>query len=117
MIALMRCAKTTSVPGMKRENSEPAVPRVALKGEPDLANKRSNSLSRSSSTNNLQDTRANKKAMVEAELKEAISSLRKPNRQVVVGKAIAEAAERRASVGFSAKSKSKREQFPHRAYD
>jgi hypothetical protein len=54
---------------------------------------------------NLQDARASKKAQVEAELKDAISSLRKPNREVV-GKALAEAAERRATVSLSAKSES-----------
>jgi hypothetical protein len=47
--------------------------------------------------------RSSKKVQVEAELKEAISSLRKPNREVV-GKALAEAAERRATVSLSAKS-------------
>jgi len=53
---------------------------------------------------NLQDAKANKKAMVEAELKDAISALRKPNRGVV-GKDMAEADERRALTGSSAKSK------------
>lgn len=52
---------------------------------------------------NLFDTRANKKAVVDAELKEAISALRKPNREVM-GKAMAEADERRTSASLAAKS-------------
>ncbi|KAF4960714.1 hypothetical protein FSARC_10393 [Fusarium sarcochroum] len=102
MIALMRSATTTSLPGIKREASDPAAMRSALNAEPDLLNRKSGPLSRSASVSNLQDARFSKKAQVEAELKEAISSLRKPNREVV-GKALAEAAERRATVGFSAK--------------
>lgn len=55
--------------------------------------------------NNLFDARASKKAEVDAELKEAISALRKPNREVV-GKAMAEADDRRTSAGLNTKSKS-----------
>ncbi|KAL6356518.1 hypothetical protein LRP88_10119 [Fusarium phalaenopsidis] len=102
MIALMRSATSTSLPGIKREASDSAAIKSALKAEPDLLNRRSGLLSRSSSMSNLQDARASKKAQVEAELKDAISSLRKPNREVV-GKALAEAAERRANVSLSAK--------------
>lgn len=74
-----------------------------LGNDPDLMNRKSGPLSRSSSISNLQDVKYSKKAQVEAELKDAISSLRKPNREVV-GKALAEAAERRATVSSSAKS-------------
>ncbi|KAM0236243.1 hypothetical protein ACHAP5_009452 [Fusarium lateritium] len=102
MIALMRSATSTSLPGIKREASDPALVKSVLNAEPDLMNRRSGPLSRSSSVSNLQDLRSNKKVQVEAELKEAISSLRKPNREVV-GKALAEAAERRATVSLSAK--------------
>ncbi|KAM0290225.1 hypothetical protein ACHAO9_005362 [Fusarium lateritium] len=102
MIALMRSATSTSLPGIKREASDPAIVKSVLNAEPDLMNRRSGPLSRSSSVSNLQDLRSNKKVQVEAELKEAISSLRKPNREVV-GKALAEAAERRATVSLSAK--------------
>ncbi|KAF4465843.1 dna replication regulator sld3 [Fusarium albosuccineum] len=101
-IALMRSATSTSVPGIKREASDSAAVKSLLKAEPDLLNRKSGPLSRSSSMSNLQDVKANKKAQVEAELKEAISSLRKPNREVV-SKAMAEAAERRATVSLSAK--------------
>jgi DNA replication regulator SLD3 len=52
----------------------------------------------------LRDAKAAKKAKVEAELKDAISTLRKPNREVI-GKAIVEAAEKRVSSSLSAKSK------------
>lgn len=103
MIALMRSATSTSLPGIKREASDPSLVKSVLNAEPDLMNRKSGPLSRSSSVSNLQDAKSNKKAQVEAELKEAISSLRKPNREVV-GKALAEAAERRATVGSSAKS-------------
>jgi hypothetical protein len=50
----------------------------------------------------LQDAKANKKARVEAALKDAISSIRKPDRNVV-GKAMQEEAERKASALNSAK--------------
>ncbi|RSL72813.1 hypothetical protein CEP54_000793 [Fusarium duplospermum] len=101
-IALMRSATSTSLPGIKREASDSSLIKSALKAEPDLLNRRGGSLSRSSSMSNLQDARASKKAQVEAQLKDAISSLRKPNREVV-GKALAEAAERQATVSLSAK--------------
>ncbi|EKJ77039.1 hypothetical protein FPSE_02683 [Fusarium pseudograminearum CS3096] len=102
MIALMRSATTTSLPGIKREASDPALAKSVLASDPDLINRKSGPLSRSSSVSNLQDVKFSKKAQVEAELRDAISSLRKPNRQVV-GKALAEAAERRATVSSSAK--------------
>ncbi|GKT97797.1 dna replication regulator sld3 [Fusarium langsethiae] len=102
MIALMRSATTTSLPGIKREASDPALVKSVLGNDPDLMNRKSGPLSRSSSVSNLQDAKFSKKAQVEAELRDAISSLRKPNRQVV-GKALAEAAERRATVSSSAK--------------
>lgn len=48
----------------------------------------------------LDDAKAQKKAMVEAELKDAITALRKPNRELA-GKAIVEDAEKRTSGGLS----------------
>ncbi|KAJ6446228.1 DNA replication regulator Sld3 [Purpureocillium lavendulum] len=101
-IALMRSATSTAVPGVKREGSEPAALRSIPSGALNQPRQQQPSLLRSSSMTNLQDCKANKKAMVEAELKDAISALRKPNRGVV-GKAMAEADERRAMTGFSAK--------------
>jgi translation initiation factor 2B subunit (eIF-2B alpha/beta/delta family) len=73
-------------------------------GDSLLGRPRPTSLSRSSSTSHLEETKANKKALVEAELKDAISALRKPNREVV-GKAMAEEDERKVIAGLSAKSK------------
>ncbi|KAF5000661.1 hypothetical protein FGRMN_1594 [Fusarium graminum] len=102
MIALMRSATSTSLPSIKRETSDPSLIKSVLNTEPDLMNRKSGPLSRSSSMSNLQDVRSNKKVQVEAELRDAISSLRKPNREIV-GKALAEAAERRATVSLSAK--------------
>jgi len=65
-----------------------------------LRDKSINVLSRSSSfsTTNNDEVKSKKKALVDAELKEAISALRKPNRQLA-GKAVMEAVERRTSGG------------------
>lgn len=104
MIALMRSASSTSVTGVKREGSEPAALRTLPKAELNMMGPRQSSLSRTNSASNLEDAKASKKAQVEAELKDAISTLRKPNRGVV-GKAIVEAAERR-SAATQPKSKS-----------
>ena len=100
MIALMRSATSTSLPRVKREGSEPVALRSLSQGE--INGQRS--LLRSSSTTSLQGLRADRKAMVEAELKDAISALRKPDRGVV-GKAMAEADQRRVLTSLSAKSK------------
>lgn len=59
------------------------------------ANIFSRSLGSASTADNL---KARKKAEVEAELKDAISALKKPNRSLAV-KELVEAAEKRASVG------------------
>lgn len=54
----------------------------------------------------VQDVKAQKKALVEAELKDAITAIRKPNRDLA-GKAIVEDAAKRVSGGLSSiKSKS-----------
>ena len=52
---------------------------------------------------NLEEVKATRRAQMEAELHDAISALRKPNREVV-SKAMAEADERRVSASLSAKS-------------
>lgn len=100
----MRSATSTSVPNVKREGSEPAAVRSIAKGEADASRKRT-PLSRSNSVTGLADSRASKKALVEAQLKDAISALRKPNREVV-GQAMAEAAEHRVTSSSATKSKS-----------
>ncbi|KAE9570245.1 hypothetical protein CGMCC3_g13624 [Colletotrichum fructicola] len=97
-IALLRSATAANLPGLKRENSDidrrPSVERIGL-------------LSRSNSLTALDDAKAQKKAMVEAELKDAITALRKPNRELA-GKAIVEDAEKRTSGGLSSIKKSKK---------
>lgn len=100
---LMR-ATSTSVPSIKREDSDSVNLKAVSKGELSSRQDGRSSLSRTSSMAGLEDTKANKKAKIEAELRDAISNLRKPNREVV-GKAMAEAAERKASTATSAKSK------------
>ncbi len=104
MIALMRSATSTSVPNVKREGSEPAAVRNIANREADASRKRT-PLSRSNSVAGLADSRASKKALVEAQLKDAISALRKPNREVV-GQAMAEAEEHRVTGSSATKSKS-----------
>ncbi|KAH6606543.1 dna replication regulator sld3 [Trichoderma cornu-damae] len=98
-IALLRSATSTTLPSIKREGLDSSGPMSLL---PMDAHRRTHSLSRSSSMNNLFDARASRKAEVDAELKEAISALRKPNREVV-GRAMAEADERRTSTSLATK--------------
>lgn len=86
-LALLRSASSTAMTGIKREGSEPVI-----LGDSDSVRQGHGILSRSSSTTNLKNPRAEKRAQVEAELKDAISALRKPNREVV-SKAMAEAAQ------------------------
>ncbi|KAG5966015.1 hypothetical protein E4U58_002627 [Claviceps cyperi] len=107
VIALMRSATSTNLCGVKREGSEPLslkdLPRrdsLSLLGRPRQS---SSSLTHGNGIkSSLQDIKADKKALVEAELKDAISALRKPNRGVV-GIAMAEADEVKASASQSVK--------------
>lgn len=101
-IALLRSATSTSLSSVKREGSEPASLKALPKGELRQYQKPP-ILSRGFSMSNAEDAKRNKKALVEAELKNAISALRKPNRDVV-GKAMAEADQHRILAGLSAKS-------------
>ncbi|OAA37227.1 DNA replication regulator Sld3 [Metarhizium rileyi] len=105
-IALLRSATSTSVPGIKREGSEPLSLKEPPRGDSLMGRSRQSSLSRGNRTSNHEDAKASKKALVEAELKDAISALRKPNREVV-GKAMEEADERRAMTSLSAKKVNK----------
>ncbi|KAK1986288.1 DNA replication regulator SLD3-domain-containing protein [Colletotrichum cereale] len=97
-IALLRSATSANIPGFKRETSDldrkSSVSREGL-------------LSRSNSLSALDDVKAQKKALVEAELKDAITAIRKPNRDLA-GKTVIEAAEKRASGGLSSIKKSKK---------
>ncbi|KAL2756212.1 hypothetical protein ACRALDRAFT_1076488 [Sodiomyces alcalophilus JCM 7366] len=107
-IALMRSATTAVIPGIKREgNEQTTLAGLSRRPERNLSHDRTRSLSRSSSLTALDNPRAQKKAMVEAELRNAIDAIRKPNRELA-GKAIVEAAERRTLGGLSHIKKSKK---------
>ncbi|RYP43284.1 hypothetical protein DL768_009997 [Monosporascus sp. mg162] len=105
IIALMRSAST---PMLKREASEPlsatTVPNGGIPGSSETTPMSAGSgpIKRRS-----EEEKAKKEAMVKAELQDAISALRRPNRDVV-GKAMAEAAERRATTTLSQLKKSKK---------
>ncbi|KAL2146683.1 hypothetical protein VTI28DRAFT_2833 [Corynascus sepedonium] len=97
-IALLRSASQTVIPGLKREASESSVIGLIPRAESgSLKERPSNIFSRSVSLGGV-DMKAQKKAQVEAELKDAISALKKPNRTLAV-KDFVEAAEKRASAG------------------
>ena len=104
VIALMRSATSTSFSGIKREGSDSASLSATLKREDGAARQRPDLLPRNNSMANLEEVKATRRAQMEAELHDAISALRKPNREVV-SKAMAEADERRVSASSSAKSK------------
>ena len=63
-----------------------------------LRDRNANVFTRSSTPAGPDDSKAKKKAQVEAELKEAITALRRPNREMA-GKSIVEDAEKRVSTG------------------
>ncbi|KAI0011601.1 DNA replication regulator SLD3-domain-containing protein [Xylariaceae sp. FL0662B] len=105
VIALMRSAST---PVLKREASEPLstmnIPKVdsAVSQDKTFRSSVSTSVKRRSG-----DEKAKKEALIKAELQDAITALRRPNRDVV-GKAMAEAAERRATTSLSQMRKSRK---------
>ncbi|EGZ77576.1 hypothetical protein NEUTE2DRAFT_79264 [Neurospora tetrasperma FGSC 2509] len=96
-IALLRSASATAIPGLKREGSEPLLGMIPKTEAVAVKEKNVSIFSRSAgpSANN-EDAKARKKARLEAELKEAISALKKPNR-ALAGKEIVEEAERRTA--------------------
>ncbi|KAH8884558.1 hypothetical protein GQ53DRAFT_398906 [Thozetella sp. PMI_491] len=96
-VALLRSASVAFVPTLKKENSEPVLSAIP-KGEPGSLKERPvNVFGRAYSTG-AGDMRAKKKAQIEAELQDAISALKRPNR-ALAAKEITDAAERRASTG------------------
>jgi DNA replication regulator SLD3 len=102
-VAALLSATETVIPGLKRENSDSLNLTAVPRKKSDyglLRDKSTNILSRSSSfsatTND--DAKSRKKSILDAELQEAISALRKPNRQLA-GQSAVEAAERRTSCG------------------
>ncbi|KAK7924749.1 hypothetical protein PG985_006803 [Apiospora marii] len=111
MIALMRSASTPTYPVLKREASEStsltSVPRPDSKDSSHAKGKASvveqAPIKRASA-----EDKAKKEAQMKAELQEAISSLRKPNREVAVGKAVEEAEERRATTTLAQLRKSRK---------
>ncbi|KAK5635176.1 hypothetical protein RRF57_010888 [Xylaria bambusicola] len=99
-IALMRSASTPTIPLLKREASEP----LSLASIPKVDGSTSQGQHSSSTGPMAAKRRAENKqkrdAFVKAELQSAISTLRRPNRESV-GKAMAEAYERRAVTSLS----------------
>ncbi|KAJ6790015.1 hypothetical protein PWT90_10369 [Aphanocladium album] len=92
MIALMRSATSTSLPSVKREGSES----TNLRRLPKIGDSQTRpALSRSSSVASQDVSKASRKAMVDAQVRDAIAALRKPNREVV-GQAMEEADQQRA---------------------
>lgn len=90
--------RSASIPNLKRENSEApslsSIPSVDSQGiirSKQLARREVDLGSLISKT-----TKENKQAKIEAELKDAISALKKPNRELA-GKSIVETAERRSA--------------------
>ncbi|KAK3330197.1 DNA replication regulator SLD3-domain-containing protein [Apodospora peruviana] len=111
-LALMRSASATTIPGLKREGSEPLLamlPRAEAKPS-SLKDRPVNVFSRRSSSGvvgGTEDSKAKKVALVEAELKEAILALKRPNR-ALAGKELVEAAEKRAVSAMPPQKKLKR---------
>ncbi|EKD15846.1 uncharacterized protein L3040_003297 [Drepanopeziza brunnea f. sp. 'multigermtubi'] len=113
-IALMRSATMPIIPGMKRETSEtPSISSTPAMEPHSLEASRggvSNSKRFSrpdidpSSLLPEKNSKAKKKALVDEQLKEAISALKKPNRELA-GQALAEIAEQRTVISNSRKSK------------
>lgn len=95
VLARMRSATPATIPGLKREASEPLGLGSIPQGNNKTLKERSrNAFSRSASIAGPEDTKALKQAKMEAELQEAISAIKKPNRQMA-GKVIVEEAEKR----------------------
>jgi DNA replication regulator SLD3 len=118
-ISLMRSATAPVVPGLKTEASETPLASIPTAELPSITVSRGGVLKSKkfsqrevdlSNLINASDTNP-KKASIEAELKEAIAALKKPNRQLA-GQLMVETAEKRAASG-STVSRS-RSSFVHR---
>ncbi len=97
-IALLRSASQTVIPGLKREASESSLMGLVPRAESTLLKERPSKLFARSVSLSGTDLKAQRKAKVEAELKDAISALKKPNRSLAA-KDFVEAANRRATAG------------------
>ncbi|KAL2288066.1 hypothetical protein FJTKL_04218 [Diaporthe vaccinii] len=111
VLARMRSATPATIPGLKREASEPASLSTIPSGDRPLKERSRNVLSRSVSNLTADESKAQKKAKVEADLKDAILALKKPNRQLA-GKAIVEEAEKR--IGSSSSPRPRKPKNPTR---
>ncbi|KAI5865118.1 DNA replication regulator SLD3-domain-containing protein [Durotheca rogersii] len=111
VIALMR---SVSTPMLKREISEPLSMTGIPKADSTVSQEKAAPPFMSTSIRRKSEAeKAKKEALVNAELQDAITVLRRPNREVV-GKAMAEAAERRATISLSQLKKSRKPtQHPH----
>ncbi|KAI0442987.1 DNA replication regulator SLD3-domain-containing protein [Xylaria telfairii] len=107
VIALMRSASTPTVPLLKREASEPLSLASVPKADASISQERNMSSTGLESTRRRAETKEKRDAFVRAELQDAISTLRRPTREVV-GKAMAEADERRAVTSLSQLRKSRK---------
>ncbi|XXG98129.1 hypothetical protein Hte_004450 [Hypoxylon texense] len=105
VIALMRSAST---PMLKREASEPLSMMSIPKADSATSKEKvSRPLLAAPIKRRSEDEKAKKEALLKTELQDAISALRRPNREVV-GKAMAEADERRAITSLSSLRKSRK---------
>jgi DNA replication regulator SLD3 len=114
-IALMRSATMPTVPGLKREASEapslssvPAADSQSLEANRGGVLKSKRFFQREVDLSSLvpeanANIRAKKQAIIDAELKEAISALKKPNRELA-GKSLAETAEKRSASASHSRS-------------
>lgn len=110
VIALMRSASTPALSILKRESNDVPVTNVPRRDSKDaggVQNKDSGPSPHGSAKRGNPEERARRDAEIKAELRDAISGLRKPNREVV-GKAMAEADERKATTSLSQLRKSRK---------
>ncbi|KAI1363976.1 DNA replication regulator SLD3-domain-containing protein [Xylaria arbuscula] len=107
VIALMRSASTPTLPLLKREASEPLSLISIPQADGSTHQGKHPSSADPLSAKRRAETRQKKDAFVKAELQNAISALRRPNRESV-GKAMAEADERRAVTSLSQLRKSRK---------
>ncbi|KAI1129555.1 DNA replication regulator SLD3-domain-containing protein [Nemania abortiva] len=107
MIALMRSASTPTIPLLKREASEPLSLASIPKADASTFQEKHLFSTGPASSRRRAETKERRDAFVKAELQDAISTLRRPNRDVV-GKAMAEADERRAVTSLSQLRKSRK---------
>ncbi|KAI8629176.1 DNA replication regulator SLD3-domain-containing protein [Xylariaceae sp. FL1651] len=108
VIALMRSASTPTIPLLKREASEPLTLTNIPKAESSTSQQKLTPSARpATAKRSWTEAKEKRDAFIKAELQDAISTLRRPNRDVV-GKAMAEAVERRATTSLSQLKKSRK---------